>query len=115
MGAFHELHFLSLHVHFLASSTRDSARKSVEDWFTTATASLALAWSRNESYRHYFDPAKPLLQLSATASGGAQLVGKISPVPRNSQALDCDLWQASDAKDGSVCHSTVYPCRKFVR
>lgn len=114
-GAFHDLDYLSLHVHFLTSSTRDLERKTFEEWFTTAIASLALAWSRNESYRHFFDPNKPLLQMSATASGGAQLIGEISPVSTNHQALDCDFWQVSDAKDGSVYHSTVYPCRKFVR
>jgi hypothetical protein len=114
-GAFHDLNYLSLHVHFLTSSTRDLERKTFEEWFTTAIASVALAWSKNESYRHHFDLAKPVLQLSATVSGGAHLIGKISPVPRNTAALDCDFWQASKAKDDSVYHSTVYPCRKFVR
>jgi hypothetical protein len=73
-------------------------------------------WPRNAYYRQNFNVAKPLLHLSASVSNGAQFVGEIGPVSRETPfELVCDFKQVSAASDGSLYTSTVYPCRKITQ
>lgn len=114
-GAFHELKFLSWYVTLDPVSTRKSPTKNIERWFAQATHSVALAWASNARYQKYFDPARPLLQLSARDFHDVHLVGKIEPVVGDPLQLACDFRQVSPATNGKTYRSTVYPCRKITQ
>jgi hypothetical protein len=115
VGTFHDLNFLSLCVYLDPSSTRQASPKTIEQCFAHAANSVALAWASNARYRKYFDPARPLLQLSARAINDMHLVGKIGPVMGDPLQLACDFRQVSPATDGSVYRSAIYPCRKITQ
>jgi hypothetical protein len=107
---------LALHVVLRDSMTKDYTPQAIQDRFTRAAEIIALVWPRNPYYRQYFDVANPLLHLSASVANGAQFVGTIGPVSRETPLeLVCDFKQVSAASDGSLYISTVYPCRKITQ
>jgi hypothetical protein len=114
-GSFHELKFLSWYITLDPLSTRQFPPKTIERWFAQATHIVALAWASNARYRIYFDPARPLLQLSARALNDVHLVGKIGPVVGDHLQLACDFRQVSPATNGDIYRSTKYPCRKYTQ
>jgi hypothetical protein len=110
------LHCLSLRVCLLHPSTGSFTAQDIEGWFTQATEIIAFVWPRNPRYRQYFDFTKPLLQLTASTLNGAQFMGQIAP--KSTQyplELDCDFRQISNANDGSLYISTVYPACKITQ
>lgn len=116
MGDFRKLDCLSLHVHLHPSFCKHiSDPKTVEGWFTQIERSIALMWSGNDRYRREFDPAKPLLQLSAAISDGTQLAGMILSIPGDPLAVYSEFCQTAAGSDGGTYHSTVYPRRKIAQ
>jgi hypothetical protein len=116
MISYKHLKCLSLHLCLPLSSTADCTPQAIESWFTRAAKIIALMWPRNPRYIQYFDLAKPLLQLSASVSSGAQFVGSITLTSRETPLeLECNFRQVSAANDGSLYISTAYPCRKIAQ
>jgi hypothetical protein len=109
------LHDLSLHVHLTQSATWQCTPETIEGWFTRAAVTMSFMWINTYQTRDG-NPAKPLLELTAKTSSGAEFAGTVAPTSRNTPLeLACDFGQVSPADDGSLCESRLYPCRKITQ